>query len=202
MSTQVVVENYEVTSEIASEVQLAPQAELNVLITFGAVYKSFNQSLTPVVKVAAIKVKAAFGVRQGFAGKTLMVEGHEMEWSMFVKKYFGITPRRFNQILELEDEAAGEPKPKATKAPKVAPADDATLPEKFDDLDQRLHAAEEENVKLRAELEQVRSEVDPVEMLVGIWRSFEPRQVQTQLRQIIDALDLTGYLRIEIDEIQ
>ena len=111
MSTQSVVPQ---TSEIASEVELAPEAELNVLITFGTAFKSFNQSLTPVVKVAAIKVKLAFGVRQGFAGKTLMVEGHEMEWATFVKKYFGITPRRFNQILELED-AMVISKPKAAK---------------------------------------------------------------------------------------
>src|SRR5438552_14164287 len=108
MSTQIVEVSQAVrpTSEVSSEVQLAPEAELNVLMTFGVAYKSFHQSLTPQVKMAAMVVKTAFGVRQGFAGKTLMVEGHEMQWSGFVQKYFGITTRRFNQILEIEDEVA------------------------------------------------------------------------------------------------
>jgi hypothetical protein len=101
------------TSEASSEVELAPEAELNVVITFATAFKSFKQSLTPEVKAAAGKLKEAFGVRQGYQGRTMIVEGREMEWKTFVDRYFGITPRRFNQILEIDDETA---RPKTSRS--------------------------------------------------------------------------------------
>jgi hypothetical protein len=190
------------TSEIPSEVELAPEAEVNVLIAFATHFKSFNQSLSPVVRRAAEDLKKAFSVRQGYQGKTLVVEGHEMEWKTFVDKYFGITPRRFNQILEIPDE---------TKAPKggnggkggdggkgdkggtldvVAPAGDGN---KFEELDSKLHAALEELQRMKA---------DPVALVVERWSELEPDRVQAELTRIIEALNLGGYLRVEIDEVQ
>jgi hypothetical protein len=37
---------------------------------------------------------------------------------------------------------------------------------------------------------------------VGICREFEPEQVVAQLTQIIKALNLDGYLSVELDEVQ
>jgi hypothetical protein len=160
MSTQTAVPEVAVaqaaplTSEVSSEVELAPEAEVNVLITFASAFKSFHQSLTPVVRKAAKDLKKAFNVRQGKAGTHLLVNGEEMDWKKFVDKFFGITPRRFNQILEIDDE---------TKAPKggtkktlnvVAPGVDGN---KFEELDSQLHAA-------LAELERMKA--DPVAMVV------------------------------------
>jgi hypothetical protein len=136
--TTVVPQAVPLTSEVPSEVELAPQAELDVLVPFAATFKSFNQSLTEPVRDAARKLKAAFGVRQGFAGRTLMVERHEMEWKTFVDKYFGITPRRFNQILEIEDETKAPKGGKPKTLSVIAPAADGN---KFEELDERLHAA-------------------------------------------------------------
>jgi len=115
------------TSEISSEVGLvlgsAPKADIELLIEFGGTFKSFKQSLTMSVKAAAIRVKKAFGVRQGCRGKTLKVAGHEMTWKGFVEKYYGIGPRRFNQIMEIEDDpVSGMAKKKAT-ASKANPVD-------------------------------------------------------------------------------
>ena len=203
MSTQMVVPQ---TSAISSEVELAPEVEVNVLITFAAAFKSFNKSLTQPVRKAAMVVKEAFGVRQGFAGHTLIVEGHEMEWKTFVKKYFGITPRRFNQIMEFkDDEARLKPaKPKTLRV--VAPADDdRDLDEKFEEQETRIAKLEEKKAELEAEVAQLRAGetvVDPVQMLLGFWRKATPGQVRDELNKIIDALDLGGYLIVEIDEVQ
>jgi hypothetical protein len=125
MSTHTVVavpQAVPLTSEISSEVELAPQADVELLIKFGSTFKSFKQSL-PQVKAAAIKLKKAFGVRQGCQGRTLKVEGREMTWKGFVEKYYGIGPRRFNQIMEIEDDpVSGMAKKKAT-ASKANPVD-------------------------------------------------------------------------------
>lgn len=196
MSTQIAVPEVAVaqTSAISSEVELAPEVEVNVLITFATAFKSFKQSLTPQVKKAAMVVKAAFGVRKGCEGRTLKVEGHEMEWKAFVKKYFGISPRRFNQIMEFKDDEAGttrggrgKRKPKTLDV--VAPADG----NKFEELDSQLHAA-------LAELERMKA--DPVALVVERWTDLEPDRVQAELTKIIEALNLGGYLRVEIDEVQ
>jgi len=201
MSTQTVVPQ---TSAVSSEVELAPETEVNVLITFATAFKSFNKSLTKEVIDAARIVKAAFGVRQGYAGHTLIVEGHEMEWKTFVKKHFGITPRRFNQIMEFKDEEA-QPKPAKPKTfSVVAPADDdRDLGEKFEEQETRIAELEEKKAELEAEVAQLRAGetvVDPVQMLLGLWRKATPEQVRDELSRIIDALDLGGYLRVEIDE--
>src|SRR5208282_5488490 len=79
------------TSEISSEVQKltvqpAPATEVDVLVNFSTGFKSFNQSLTPTVRAAAIKLKLAFNVRQGKAGTHLLVNGEEMDWKKFVDK--------------------------------------------------------------------------------------------------------------------
>lgn len=112
------------TSEISSEVGLvlgaAPKADIELLIEFGG---TFQQSLTMSVKAAAIRVKKAFGVRQGCQGKTLKVAGHEMTWKGFVEKYYGIGPRRFNQIMEIEDEAVSGMAKKKVTASKANPVD-------------------------------------------------------------------------------
>jgi len=190
MSTQTVVAVPQ-TSAISSEVELAPEVEVNVLITFATAFKSFNKSLTQPVRKAAMVLKEAFGVRQGFAGHTLIVEGRELEWKTFVKKYFGISPRRFNQIMEFKDEETGNARVggKRKTLNVVAPADG----NKFEELDSQLHAA-------LAELERMKA--DPVALVVERWSDLEPDRVQAELTKIIEALNLGGYLRVEIDEVQ
>lgn len=189
------------TSEISSEVELAPEVEVNVLITFATAFKSFNKSLTPQVRKAALVVKAAFGVRPGYLGRTLMVEGRELEWKAFVKKYFGITPRRFNQIMEFkDDEAQLKPaKPKTLRV--VAPTDDdRDITEKFEEQETRIAELEEKKAELEAEVALLRAGetvVDPVQMLLGLWRKATPEQVRDELSRIIDGLDLGGYLKVE-----
>jgi hypothetical protein len=188
------------TSEVSSEVEklvveLAPEAEVNVLVTFASHFKSFNQSLTPVVRKAAEDLKKAFNVSQGNAGTHLLVNGEEMDWKKFVDKYFGITPRRFNQIMEIPDETK---KPKGgggksgtkTTLDVIPPAGDGN---KFEELDSRLHAA-------LAELERMKA--DPVALVVEQWSELEPDRVQAELTRIIEALNLHGYLRVEIDDVQ
>jgi hypothetical protein len=178
------------TSEIASEVELAPEAEMNVVITFAAAFKSFNQSLTPEVKVAAVLLKAAFGVRQGFAGKTLMVEGHEMEWKTFVRKYFGISPRRFNQILEIEDETAN-PKPRRSSG-SSSTSEVADLGDKFEELDREYQELTQKFVDMSAQLD------DPVKLCVARWQEREPEDVQAELNRIIGDLNLGDCLKVEL----
>jgi hypothetical protein len=170
------------TSEASSEVELAPEAELNVVITFAAAFKSFNQSLTPEVKAAAGKLKEAFCVRQGYAGKTMIVEGREMEWKTFVFRYFGITPRRFNQILEIDDETA---KPKTSRSSSGSTSGDASWRDKLDELD-------EEVARLRAQLD------DPVELLVGKLQPLCLGDIQAELNRLIERLCLTEYLHVEL----
>ena len=188
------------TSEISSEVQSftvqptpakltvqpAPTTEVDVLVKFSTGFKSFNQSLTPEVKAAAIKLKLAFNVRQGKGGTHLLVNGEEMDWKKFVDKYFGITPKRFNQILDLE-EKKDTPLP-----PPPDPAKDnvALDGNKFEELDQQLHAA-------LAELERMKA--DPIALVVERWSDLEPDRVQVELTKIIEALNLGGYLRVEIE---
>ena len=175
------------TSEIASEVELAPEAELNVVLTFATAFKSFNQSLTPEVKAAAAKLKEAFGVRQGYAGKTLIVEGREMEWKGFVDRYFGITPRRFNQILEIPDETVEktDPRPRSSGRGSSGKSEEAVLREKLDQLD-------EEVARLRAQLD------DPVELLVVKLQPLCLGDIQAELNHLIERLTLTEYLHVEL----
>jgi hypothetical protein len=192
---QAVPPTSEVSSEVELVVELAPEAEVNLLVTFASHFKSFNQSLTPVVRKAAEDLKKAFNVSQGNAGTHLMVNGEEMDWKKFVDKYFGITPRRFNQIMEIPDETK---KPKGgggkggtkTNLDVIAPGVDGN---KLEDLDSRLHAALEELERMKA---------DPVAMVVEQWSQFEPDRVQAELTKIIEALNLHGYLRVEIDDVQ
>jgi len=183
-----VVPEVAVTSEIASEVELAPEVELNILITFSVSFKSFNQSLTPVVKTAARKLKQAFGVRQGFAGRTLKVEGTEMEWKTFVQKYFGISTRRFNQILEIEDEEA-TPKERAPKS--SGSGMDDSLAQQVAELDERLQDIEEENDALKTELEQLKA--DPVAVIVADWPGLPMDEVEQRYleawQELQEALD-------------
>lgn len=189
--TQAVPETSEVSSEVEKLVaEQAPKAEVDVLITFATHYKSFKQSLTPVVKKAAEDLKKAFSVRQGYQGKTLVVEGHEMEWKTFVDKYFGITPRRFNQIMEIDDETKAPTGGKNTTLDVVPPGADGN---QFEELDSKLHAALEELQRMKA---------DPVALVVERWSELEPDRVQAELTRIIEALNLGGYLRVEIDEVQ
>jgi hypothetical protein len=180
----------EVSSEVELVVELAPEAEVNVLITFATQFKSFNQSLTPVVKKAAEDLKKAFNVRQGKAGTHLMVNGEEMDWKKFVDKYFGITPRRFNQILQIDDETKPSRGGSKKTLDVVAPDVDGN---QLEDLDSRLHAALEELERMKA---------DPVALVVEQWSQFEPDRVQAELTKIIEALNLHGYLRVEIDDVQ
>jgi hypothetical protein len=44
------------------EVELAPETEVRILIAHGALYRSFAKSINNEVRVAAIKLKLAFGV--------------------------------------------------------------------------------------------------------------------------------------------
>jgi hypothetical protein len=178
------------TSEIASEVELAPQAELNIVITFAAAFKSFNQSLTPEVKAAAGRLKEAFGVRQGYQGRTMIVEGREMEWKAFVDRYFGITPRRFNQILEIEDETAS-PKPRKTNG-SGSTSEVADLGEKFEELDREYQELTQKFVDMSAQLD------DPVKLCVVRWREREPEDVQAELNRIIGDLNLGDCLKVEL----
>jgi hypothetical protein len=173
------------TSEIASEVELAPEAELNVVITFATAFKSFNQSLTPEVKAAAAKLKEAFSVRQGYAGKTLIVEGREMTWKGFVDRYFGITPRRFNQILEIPDETVEKTDPRPRSSGSGSKSEDASWRDKLDELD-------EEVARLRAQLD------DPVELLVGKLQPLCLGDIQAELNRLIERLCLTEYLHVEL----
>lgn len=176
------------TSEVSSEVELAPEAELNLVITFAAAFKSFNQSLTEEVRNAARKLKEAFGVRQGFAGKTLIVEGREMEWKEFVHRYFGITPRRFNQILEIDDETkepGGGGGGRGGRGGNGGTSEEAVLREKLDRLD-------EEVASLRAQLD------DPVELLVGRLQPLCLGDIQAELNRVIERLSLTEYLHVQL----
>jgi hypothetical protein len=177
------------TSEIASEVELAPEAELNVVITFAAAFKSFNQSLTPEVRAAAAKLKEAFGVRQGCFGRTLMVEGREMEWKSFVDRYFGITPRRFNQILEIADDEVVKiaPKPRGSGSGSRS-SEEPGLRDQLDQLD-------EEVARLRAQLD------DPVKLCVARWQERDPEDIQADLNRIIGDLNLGDCLKVELYEV-
>lgn len=160
-------------------VRLATESYVTVLIDFSVAYRTFNKSLTPQVVIAAQALKKEFGVRQGWAGLKLKVRDVEMDWRGFVKKYFDISPSRFNQIVAIDD----DPEPKAVKPPKkvvdrpvtaktltqqLAECDDeAELDEKFnqqeetigelraiaDDLEAKLKAADEEKAALEAKIE-------------------------------------------------
>jgi hypothetical protein len=195
------------TSEVSSEVpshlvhlivESAP-AEVDTLIMFSHAFKSFNKSLTPEVTKAAMVVKAAFGVRQGCQGRTLLVEGEEMEWKKFVKKYFDITPRRFNQIMDLKDDEAHAKEDRPTTAEDIPPADEE-VDQQFGRLEARIAELEEELKDARAALN---DEYDAKVHLIGeLKQQKSPRAVQAVLTEIIEALDLGGYLRVEIDEVQ
>jgi hypothetical protein len=177
------------TSEISSEVQKltvqpAPATEVDVLVNFSTGFKSFNQSLTPTVRAAAIKLKLAFNVRQGKAGTHLLFNGEEMDWKKFVDKYFGITPKRFNQILDLEEATDRQPGSGSGRKTDKA-ADDASLAEKLDELDKQCH-------DLQAQLD------DPVECAVSKWHSLAAEDVHAELTRIIDRLNLGDRLSVEL----
>lgn len=175
------------TSGISPEV--APQAEVDVLLTFATSFKSFNQSITPEVKAAAIKLKLAFNVRQGKAGTHLLVNGEEMDWKKFVKQYFGITPQRFNQILDLEEAKTIRP---AKTLSVVAPEKEPDLADKFDELDRRCHELTGQVADLQGQLD------DPVELCVERWREQGPEDIYGELTRIIEGLGLENRLKVRL----
>lgn len=162
-----------------TEVPLATESYVKVLIEFSVAFRSFNKSITAEVLIAAQALKKEFGVRQGWAGLKLKIEGVEMDWRGFVKKYFDISPSRFNQILAIED----APEPKVIKPPKkvvdrpitaktsaqqINECDDerkldeafAKQEETIVNLEARLEAADEEKAALERELADLRDERD------------------------------------------
>ena len=61
-------------------------------------------------KVEQLKFKV-WKVSKGVTGVKVRVNGTVMDWADFVKFAFDITPRRLNQLLDIED-APTQPKPK------------------------------------------------------------------------------------------
>jgi hypothetical protein len=163
----VVVSQSPLTSKISFEVETAPQAEVTILVNFAKGFRSFNKSLTPEVKAAAIALKKAFAVRKGSKGKTLLVNGDEMYWSGFVTKHFDITPTRFNQIMDIED--AVPISGNAGGSGSGSKPDLKELKRTIADLEERLQNFEEENDKLRA---------DPVAAIVADWSTLSMEEVR------------------------
>jgi hypothetical protein len=100
-----------------------------------------------------------------------------------VDRYFGITPRRFNQILEVDDEpgAKADPRPRSSGSGTSE-----------DDLRENLNALDEEVARLRAQLD------DPVKLCVARWQEREPEDVQAELNRIIGDLNLGDCLKVEL----
>jgi hypothetical protein len=68
------------------------------------------------MKVEHLKLKV-WKVSKGVAGVKVDVNGTAMDWTEFVKFAFDITPRRLNQLLDIEDAAPlPKPKPKEKKS--------------------------------------------------------------------------------------
>jgi len=197
------------------EVELAPETEVRILIAHGALYRSFAKSINNEVRVAAIKLKLAFGVRQGFAGRTLRVEGTEMEWKTFVKNYYGITPDHFNRVLDVPDPEVLKPAKSAKQ--KALPDDQGDLDERFEQQEARITELEEENAALeRAKAEMVAEHeeelqstfedamaaatADWLDVAVSAMKDFTAQRVKGELSRLLDALHLETKLTVcEVD---
>jgi hypothetical protein len=94
---------------------------INDVIHAGGDYKTIHSKLTHIFdgdggecsvgrKVQELKLKV-WKVSKGVAGVEVNVNGTMMDWTEFVKFAFDITPRRLNQLLDIED-AAPQTKPK------------------------------------------------------------------------------------------
>jgi hypothetical protein len=114
-------------SEIISEVQdhcldiggdlnevegaIAPDQDtvdlIEEVIQIAADFKPIHEKLKTIVEKGRCKIsclKSAFGVRQGCAGHPLIIAKQTFTWEEFVQTYFGVTPRRLNQLLDSKDE--------------------------------------------------------------------------------------------------
>jgi len=169
------------------EVELATESYVTVLKDFAVAYRSFNKSLTPHVLIAAQALKKEFGVRQGCPGKELKVEGVVMNWKGFVKKYFDISPSRFNQILAIED---------APKVKKVVdrPIAAKTLTQQIDqcdderELDEAFAKQEETIVNLEARLEAADEEKAALEQKLADLQDGRDEELQNVEEQTLMAV--------------
>jgi hypothetical protein len=139
-------------SEIISEVDLNSygaygrtyQELIDDVIQVGGDYKVLHSKLTRIFdgdgsecsvrrKVEELKLRV-WKVSKGVAGVKVDVNGTAMDWTEFVKFAFDITPRRLNQLLDIEDAPLPKPKPKEKKSwVKMEKADyDKAMKEQWD----------------------------------------------------------------------
>jgi hypothetical protein len=70
-------------------------------------FRPVHQKLKDVVSAHRTKItllKSKFGIRMGHAGHRVVVGNSAMMWEEFVTHYFGVTPRRLNQLLDVKDD--------------------------------------------------------------------------------------------------
>jgi hypothetical protein len=67
--------------------------------------KSFRAVVDEIdtIKPTIIRLKSKFGVKKGYAGKRLVVDGvNAMLWSEYCQITFNITPNRMNQFIRVQ----------------------------------------------------------------------------------------------------
>jgi len=208
------------TSAISAEVRQA----VDRVISFGGRYKTLAKEMDTGIRRDIGTLKKAFGIAQGTTGRSLNINGKMMKWDEFCDEYFDLTPHRVNQLLQIhDDKVAGVTpikRPTRHKTVTLAPPaeedeeeQDCEASDRFAELEARVEAAEDEKAALEAERKTLLDEADKAEEAAGEYvhavngfinylSTMSPKEVRATLTLVIAALNLTGVLRVEQDDVQ